>query len=296
MEPGKPSQAKRSWLAEVIAGYRTAESMRPESERVCYDPYAKYFLGSILSTVARSRLLARMAIWYADQVAPGGPGEAICRTRYIDDYLGGCIADGIRQLVILGAGYDSRAYRFPELVGKVRVFEVDNEVTQLRKIRKIKEIFGSLPEHVTYIPMDFNKEKLDKKLAESGYNRDLKTLFIWEGVTFYLTADAVEETLAFVAGNSGKGSYIIFNYVFKSVIDGTNSTKEASRWRVALEHRGEPAVFGIEEGTIERFLSQRGFCEIETVDCDLYKGFYFNSNANQNRRLLSFMPTVHAKV
>jgi methyltransferase (TIGR00027 family) len=249
----------------------------------------------MLRIVARSRLSARMAIWYADQMAPGAPGEAIARTRYIDDYLRGCIANGIRQLVILGAGYDSRPYRFPELIGRVKVFEVDNADTQLMKIKRLKRILGSLPKHVTYVSMDLNNEKLDKNLFDSGYDRNLKTLFVWEGVTFYLTANAVDDTLAFVAKNAGQGSSIIFNYVFKSVIDRTNSNEEASKWRKAVERRGEPAIFGIEEGMIEGFLSERGFCQVENVSCDFYRKFYFDKS-NRARRVLPFMPIVHAKV
>jgi methyltransferase (TIGR00027 family) len=124
-------------------------------------------------------------------------------------------------LVILGAGYDTRAYRFDKLKEEVKVFEVDHPATQKVKIEKVSKALGSLPGHVVYVSVDFEKERLDKKLSESGYNKSLKTLFIWEGVTMYLTAEAVDETLAFVAGNSGKGSSIIFNYIFRSVLDGT---------------------------------------------------------------------------
>ena len=197
--------------------------------RVCYDPLAQHFLGAKYRVFARSRLLIRLALWNAERRSPGVFGCLAGRTRYIDDCLKACIDDGIKQLVILGAGYDTRAYRFGELKEKVKVFEVDHPATQKVKIEKVSRMLGSLPGHVVYVPIDFEKERLDKKLFESGYDKSLKTLFIWEGVTMYITAEAVDETLAFVAGNSGKGSSIIFNYIFRSVLDGTCELEYAKK-------------------------------------------------------------------
>jgi methyltransferase (TIGR00027 family) len=175
------------------------------------------------------------------------------------------------------------------------VFELDHPATQKVKKEKIKNIFGSLPDHVIYIPIDFDREKQDKRLFESGYDKNLKTLFIWEGVTMYLTAEAVDETLSFVAKNSGEGSSIIFNYIFQSVVDGTNKREEAKKIRKSYEKRGEHLSFGIEEGTIDDFLSKRGFCQIENVTGEYFKSAYFKGR-NQNRNVCCLCGFVHAKV
>jgi len=288
-------EEKASRTAAGTAAYRAAESMRSEGERVCYDPYAKRFLDGVYSLLAKSRLLTKIAIWYTDRIVPGLTGHVVARTRYIDDCLKACIEDGIEQLVILGAGYDSRAYRFEELKGKVKVFEVDHPFTQKVKIEKVKNILGSLPDHVVYVPIDFDKEKLDKRLFESGYDNNLKTLFIWEGVTPYLTAEAVDETLAFIAKNSGEGSSIILDYAFQSVVDGTCELEGAKEILEQIERRGEHIIFGIEEGTVEGFLSQRGFSQVENVTGDLLKSMYFKG-ANQNRKVQLFHGYVHATV
>jgi methyltransferase (TIGR00027 family) len=215
MKKEKPSPS-----AEMVSAVRATESMRPANEQICNDPFAKDFLGTKFTILMKNRLLTRIALWKAERTNPGAVGCVASRTRYIDDYLQACINDGIKQLVILGAGYDSRAYRFDELIRNVKVFEVDHPATQKVKIEKIKKIFGFQPNHVFYIPIDFEREKLDKRFFESGYDRNLKTLYIWEGVTMYITAEAVDKTLAFVTNNSGKGSSIIFNYIFQSVVDG----------------------------------------------------------------------------
>ena len=279
------------------AALRTAEWLAPEDERVCHDPFAKDFLGPVFGAIAKSRLLTKTAIWFSERIAPGMVGYIAGRVRYVDDYLEARIDDGIEQLVIMGAGYDSRAYRFDELKGKVKVFEVDHPATQKVKMEKVKRIFGSLPDHVVYVPIDFENQKLDERLFESGYDKNLKTLFIWEGVTYYITPEAVDTTLAFVAKISGEGSSIIFDYVLQSVLDGTCGVAEVNRGRKAYERIGAPLTsehprFGVEEGTIEEFLSQRGFHQVENITGDHFESAY-SKGSTQNKRLWC---TVYATV
>ncbi len=290
MKEEKPSSS-----AESVAAARAAESSKSENERICYDPFAKDFLGPRYSRILKSRLVTKIALWYYDRKVPGAIGCIVSRTRYIDDYLETCIKDGIEQLVILGAGYDSRAYRFNQLKGKVMIFEVDLPTTLNVKKEKVKYIFNSLPDNVTYISIDFDKEKLDKKLFQNHYDKNLKTLFIWEDVTMYITADAVDETLAFVAENSGTGSSIIFNYIFQSVVDGTSEVEYADKIRKSYEQRGEPLSFGIKEGIIEEFLSKRGFHQVKNVTGDFFKNTYFKEK-NQSRKVCCLCGFVHAKV
>ena len=292
MKEGKPS-----WTAELGAALRAAEWLAPEDERVCHDPYAKDFLGPMFGAIAKSRLLTRIAVWFSERITPGMLGYIAGRVRYIDDYLEARIDDGIEQLVILGAGYDSRAYRFDELKGKVKVFEVDFPATQKAKMEKIKKIFSSLPDNVVYVAIDFENQKLNERLFESGYDKNLKTLFIWEGVTYYITPEAVDETLAFVAKNSGEGSSIIFDYVFQSALDGTCGVAEVNRIRKAYELivtplTSEHARFGVEEGTIEGFLFERGFYQVENVTGDHFESAY-SKGANQTKKLWC---TVYATV
>jgi methyltransferase (TIGR00027 family) len=146
----------------------------------------------------------------------------------MDDYLGACLRAGIEQLVILGAGLDSRAYRIEGLKGQVRVFEVDHPATQAAKLAKLTKLFGALPAHVTYVPIDFDAETLEK-LFDFGYSRQHKTLFIWEGVVHYLTAEAVDQTLSFVSKHSGAGSSIIFDYVYTSALTAAHKREEIVR-------------------------------------------------------------------
>jgi len=291
-------EERASRTAEGPTICRVIESFAPEDKRVCYDPLAVEFLNEKLRAsyrnIQKSRFLTKLWLWIS-HIDPGGTkAESVVRTRYIDDYLQACISDGVEQVVILGAGNDSRAYRFKALEG-IKVFEVDHAPTQKRKMANVKRLFGDPPRWVTYVPIDFEKENLAEKLLASGYKRDSLTLFIWEGVTMYLTAEAVDRTLSFVAENSGRGSSIIFNYFHRSVVDGTCRLRWAKKLRRRCQMVGEPLTFGIEAESIEEFLVMRGFSHVKRVTPSFLTSLYFKG-PNAKRKLCPLMEIVHATV
>ncbi|MGD0174673.1 MAG: SAM-dependent methyltransferase [Anaerolineales bacterium] len=281
-------KTQSSVTAQGIAFARAFESEKKAEERICYDPLARrlidpayYFLG-------------RLFAGYGERKGPGVMGFLAVRCRYIDDYLAECLAVGLEQLVILGAGLDSRAYRLQELKERVKVFEVDHPATQKVKIGKIIKIFGSLPEHVTYVPIDFNREDL-RELFSYGYDKRKKTLFICEGVVYYLTAESVNQTFAFVAENSAPGSFIIFDYLYASALITGEKRGEIARMQRTERFTGEGLVFGIEEGTIEKFLRARGFGDIVNTSAeDLHKKYF--TGTNQKRIVAPIYAIVHASV
>jgi methyltransferase (TIGR00027 family) len=299
MEEGKPS-----FTAEIGAVIRAIETEKPENERLCYDPYAKGFVGKINTILGMVPPLRKLALWYLDRKHPFVLDCIPARTRYIDDYVNEHIDDGLRQLIILGAGYDSRAYRMENLKGKVKVFEVDHPATQERKIKKLKEMLAPLPDHVVYVSIDFNRERLPQRMFQCGYDKDKRSLFIWEGVTPHLTAEAVDETLSFVARNSGAGSSIIFNYVLKSLVEGTCELEGAKEIRKAFSRGGildfgseggDALRFGLDEGAIHPFLSERGFHHIKDISGDFYQDAYFKGS-NRNRKGCCICRVVSAAV
>jgi len=286
-------EGKASRTADAVALARAFESMKPADDRIFYDPLAKGFLSGIYAILAKSQFLANIALWFGERVNPGGVRTAVLRTRYIDDVLKSCIDDGLEQLVILGAGFDARAYRGGGLRGEVKVFEVDHPSTQKLKTHKVKQLFGYLPEFVVYVPIDFDNERLDERLLESGFDRNLRTLFIWEGVTMYLTTEAVDDTLAFMTENAGHGSSVVFDYILKSVVDGT--CEEAKKAIKQVSRRGDPFTFGIEDGTIEEFLSQRNFHRVDNRTMESLRDIH-SKDKNRNRYVWGFTSIVHAAV
>jgi len=175
------------------------------------DPTARVFLSDkgkrslAKIEVARERktgMKLEMARVMADMIA--------LRTTAIDTAVREAIAGGTRQLVILGAGYDGRAWRMPELAG-VRVFEVDHPTTQGDKGIHISEL--SRPAVIIeFVSMDFERDSLDAVLKRAGHDRSSPTCWIWEGVVMYLARDVMRATLAGIARSSASGSTLIVNY------------------------------------------------------------------------------------
>jgi methyltransferase (TIGR00027 family) len=282
-----------SRTAETAAAPRALESQKPIDQRICSDPFAERFLSPTFSLLGETRVPKFLANWIYKRMLPGFFGFTVARTRHIDEILQTCIKNGLEQLVILGAGYDSRAYRFEQLKGQARVFEVDHPATQQVKVTKLKEILGSLPNHVVLVPIDFTQQTLSQRLFERGYEKQRNTLFIWEGVTYYMTPEAVDVTLAFVVNNSGKGSSIVFDYTHPSVVEGTCTRREAKMFLRGADSFDEPLSFGIAEGTVESFLRQRGFGQANNVTNEWLKQRYF-TGVNRKRAITPIFEIVHA--
>lgn len=268
-----------SLTAIGTAAQRAIEMERPVKERICCDPIARQFL-SAWFYVLMKRLTASD---YAQKRAAGDLGFIVARCRYMDDVLSEELDRGIRQLVILGAGYDSRAYRFDRLKDGVKVFEIDHPVTQNNKLKHLERILGSggLPGYVAFVPIDFTQQTLAARLPEYGYSERLKTLFIWEGVTMYLDAPSVDSTLAFVASHSAPGSAIVFDYMCKQPV---LPKRDIGILLVSFLRSlfNERRSFKIETDQIEPFLTSRGFNQVRNVTAaDLRARYFTGRNAGR---------------
>jgi len=282
-------------MAAQIAGVRAAETHLPENERVFKDPYAEYFLSDTERADLGDLEKLRAGLAMYDQMMPGVNGAIVARIRFIDEYLLECLDNEFRQLVIIGAGYDTRAYRFDELKGKLTVFEVDHPKTQQVKKERIQSIFGDLPQHVNYVPVVFGVDSLADKMLETGYDTDLRTLFIVEGLLMYIPPPAVDGLLQFIAGSSGPGSSLVADYFEEPVIDGSSPLPEAQVLRQFVESEGAPLQFGINSDTLSDFFKQRGFQEVVRVAAADCKQKYFPA-ASQSRTVSSMFNFVQASL
>jgi methyltransferase (TIGR00027 family) len=200
-----------SRTAEYNALFRALESAKPPHDRVLADPLAARLLSQPLRAVAKaSRFAGISAIvsGYIDRRQPGVRASVVARTCLIDGLVAAALRDGIEQIVILGAGFDTRAYRIAG-IDRARVFEVDHPNTSGAKRERLRGAFGALPGHVTIVEFTFGCSSLQDALEQAGFEPDSRTLFIWEGVTNYLTEEAVNATLAFI-GRSPVGSRAVF--------------------------------------------------------------------------------------
>lgn len=287
-----PSKASKT--AAQMALSRAIESRMPAVDRVCFDPFAERFLGAPYRMLLIARPLRASIVRIIESRFAGHHHYVLVRTRYIDDFLDQHLTPDVRQLVILGAGYDSRAYRFGDRLRQVAVFEVDHPATSRRKLSAVEKILGSVPPHVTYVPVDFDRDALGARLEGAGYRSDLRTIFLWEGTTPYLSAEAVDETLRFVRSSSASGSIILFDYVLRSVLDGTCPARGAHNERDRMKTTSEPFVFGIDEDEVEAFLSARGFCDVHDIGGDALRTRYLRGD--RDAYVKPWWHIVHASV
>jgi methyltransferase (TIGR00027 family) len=194
------------------------------------------------------------------------------RTRFIDDALVRAVRGGALQLVILGAGFDSHAYRCRETLAAVRVFEVDRAATQALKRQRVDEVLGGRPSNVSYVAIDVQHEDLATALARYGYDPAQQTFFIMEGVTMYVPGEAVRATLGFV-GAHPPGSGIVFDFVYQGMVDmlariDLANVPEPVRpyvQRFLNLIKDEPWVFGVPTGAEREFLREFGLELRETM-------------------------------
>jgi len=197
------------------------EQLVPKEQRVIHDTVAYKFLPAFfkgLINLCRLNIIRQALINLADKRAPGIRGGLLCRKRYIDEKLVEAINKGIKTVVILGSGFDSRAYRLSGL-SSGRVYEVDLPENIQSKAKLLTKLFGEVPPFVTLVPIDFNNQKLKEVLLQAGYSFDQPTFFIWEGVTQYITETAVNSVFEFLA-KAKLESRLTFTYIRKDFING----------------------------------------------------------------------------
>ncbi len=284
----KEQQSSRS--AAGVALVRAIEAQKPEDVRICYDPYARALINGGISFTF-SKLVIDSGIY--ERMAPGAVAFIIIRERYIDDFLKAGLSEGLDQVVILGAGFDTRAYRIAG-IEKARVFEIDHPATQAVKLERLKKVVDPLPSYVTFIPVDFNTQTLGERLLAGGYDEQGKTLFIWQGVTYFLTPEGVDNTLAFIANHSGPDSAVIFDYFYNEVLRD-ESRRDVKALQRAARISGERYLFGIDDGQIGPFLTRRGFRDVRNATLEDLKPLYF-AGPNAGRVMPTGIAIVSARV
>ncbi len=253
--------------ALVVMFARAWDNCHPPDARVCGDTVAVKLVKPGIRFFAKTAIGRRLVLKMLNPLQKAILGYVPLRTRLIDDCLQAALDDGLEQLVILGSGYDTRAYRLDDLRKGTKVFELDRAAMQSEKKARVEKALGSVPDHVAHVPVDFEKDDVAECLLENGYDATRKTFFIWEGVTYFLDAGAIDQTLAFVIDYSGPDSVIMFDYVPPDVIDGTNENPMTADLLDAALRLGEPYKFGIEPTSIGTFLRQRGFSDAQ--DCSV---------------------------
>jgi methyltransferase (TIGR00027 family) len=222
------------------------------------DGYAKYFLPMLARFYIRLKKPRTRMI----QNMPAGMYEfIIARTRYFDNLFSDALKESIPQIVLLGAGYDTRAFRFAKMKSDTRIFELDIETTQDRKKGLLKKAGIIPPGNLTFVSIDFNKDSLGDALAKAGFDGNERTLFLWEGVTYYLEPDSINATLESIRKISHAGARLAFDYIVDippGEMHEYYGMKELGNF-MSRKNSDERGRFSLAENEVESFLGQRGF-------------------------------------
>jgi len=187
----------------------------------------------------------------------------LVRTRFIDERMEHALRGGATQLVILGAGFDTRAHRFAELLKDTAVIEIDYGATQEYKKRRVETALGGAPANVVYAPIDLAKENLGAVLRDAGFQPVRKTFYIGEGLSMYVPEEGMKDTLRAIAAESAPGSTLLLEYLNRGGLEllrkyPMGMIKNAFDW-------GEPFVFGVPDGQDREFFREAGLELGETL-------------------------------
>ena len=259
---------RKDGTAQGVAKQRLIDSLAKPDRRIIYDPYAKNF---VLGANIIKLMGHRLSVWLGNKIIPGMHEHLISRTRYIDDLIEKSTFANIEQYVILGAGYDSRAHRL-KLPSKLKIFEVDqSEVQELKRLR----LPDNMPnrESITYVDIDFNHQSLKEQLINVGFDQNKSTIFTLEGVSQYISREALDATLKEVADlNPNSNSKIFISYVNKLLKEDSKACfgkgyskpeKAVSFITNSAAKMGEPWISFYSAEEIESILSQNNFTLIE---------------------------------
>ena len=280
-----------SRTAEAVALARALHQIVPASQRILDDPYAAAFLQHpYLKLAAASRIGSWITSRALDFWAIGGQEFIAIRARFADDLAKKMALDGLTQLVLLGAGFDSMALRIKGSLSGVTVFEVDHPSTQAVK-RRVMAKLGA-PTNVHFVAVDFEKDDFAERLKQLGFaSRSpdssqlaenttsqpgpiARSLVIWMGVSYYLTQQAMARALAQIAALGGAGLVLTFDYFLQDLIDGTTRNRDALAAARRVAQIGEPWISGFKPEELPDYLAEFGFTLVNDFGADELRRAY----------------------
>jgi methyltransferase (TIGR00027 family) len=284
--------SKPSRTADYTCMYRAASYLEKNELYKSEDYIAPRLLRGLIKFPVKYKLINYNWIFF-----PKGIYEyVIARTKYIDHIFKKAIENGIEQILIFGAGFDSRAIRFTEKNMNTKIFELDSLHTQTVKIKQCRKKDISIPRNTIFIPMDFHVDSLSEKLELNGFKRYKPTLFIMEGIIMYLNKEVVDELFKLIYQLALPESSVIFDYVYASVLGRENIYYGEKDVYEKVNSLREPWLFGIEKGETEAFLKNYNFNLIQDLNSeDLEKMFFRDEQGNIMAKINGTLSIAHVK-
>ena len=267
--------------AQGVAKQRLIETIAGPEKSVINDPYAdKFVIGSGVIKLMGHRL----NVWLTSKLAPGFHEHLISRTRFIDDLIEKSAKEGVQQYVILGAGYDSRANRL-NLTPSLKIFEVDQPEVSDIKLSKLPKDLPNL-ENITYVNVDFSYQSLSEQLLTAGFDQTKSTIFTLEGVSQYITKEAVSSTIQELSLITKDARSIFFMSYVDELLNKDpeacfgkgypNPSKKANLIQTLSAKVGEPWISFYSDEEVESILAKNGYAIKENVTLEDLNSLYFS--------------------
>lgn len=231
---------------------RLIEQYEPDDIRLFDDRVVARLVGAAVRLMVGFAGMRKYIVKQTDATMNGIYGAQVCRARYDDDVVRAAAEKGIDQVVILGAGYDTRPYRLSGME-HVKFFEVDLPAVQEGKKKKLRKYLRRLPDNVVFLPIDFSSQTLDSVLGGSMFSSSRPAVFVCEGVTQYLSEADVKKTLSYV-GSCAPGSLIVFTYVLRSIIERRSGIPGADKMLDWVATNNAAWSFGLDPATLGEYL------------------------------------------
>ncbi len=262
MAEQRPGQVKTrgSRTAELVAVSRARHLLRHQPPHIFHDPYAFRFLSRRWQRILGSRLRDAFVSKVVLRRLMPLTTQPLTRARFTEDHLLAAVENGVRQYVILGSGYDTFALRHPQL--DLSIYEIDLASTIALKRERAEAAGLAFPERLRLIPIDFETDDLSEKLTDHGFDPDSRSFFNWLGVTYYLSREAIRDTLNHVAGIACPGSEIVLDYLADPDSIPEKERSLAVRMKDYVGRLGEPMITSFDPAGAERDFSVHGQWEV----------------------------------
>jgi methyltransferase (TIGR00027 family) len=250
---------------EIRASHQTTAS----EPKILTDPvaieFSKQFAGS--SALTAFRMLPQSLLTVIESAL-------VLRSRYSEDVLEEISSQGDCQYVILGAGFDTFAYRQPAWAMEIPIFEIDHPTTQEAKREIIEEAGYTLPANLNFCPIDFGTTSLHDALSETSFSFEVPSVFSWLGVTQYVTDDAIRSTLEFVL-TLPASTTIVLSFIPPGSILSEEDRKHIETFEKPAAARGEPFVSRFEPEDLQSLIRGMGFSDVYHLTPSAAQELYF---------------------
>ena len=275
--PDNKTSDKPSTTADLTAAIR-ALHVRQYSPPVFDDSLAFTMASPFWKAVVRYRLLTRLVVYgVLGKLNPIMP-EVYTRARWAEDNVESAVEQGIDQVVILGAGYDSLALRRGDLMARIQLWEIDQAATQREKFRRMDKHGLERHANAHYVEANLETDPLHEVLKSGGVDLDRPAVFVWLGVTYYLTEEAIKTTLASISGHMAAGTVLCLDYMADEEHTPEDWRELRAGCAAFVAKRGEPWVSAYDPAGVPAFLQSCGFASVDNMQPDQIAPHYLHQH------------------